>query len=124
MAKDVLDMYNHSVDASNWYNSSSLQQAQIQESTVFDKWNVCFESFNLKQSNSNTAKICQHHTTTYNDFIKSLDRNAICIDDVRSVLTNKGKFSVKYTDQDTYLSKDPNFIPIEEKAGLSLFEGL
>lgn len=124
MAKDVLDMYNHSVDASSWYNSLSLQQAQIQESTVFDKWNVCFESFNPKQSNSNTAKICQQHTTTYNDFIKSLDRNVICIDDVRSVLTNKGKFSVKYTDQDTYLSKDPNFMPIEEKAGLSLFEGL
>ena len=45
----------------------------------------------------------------------------ICIDDVRSVLTNKHKFRVIYTDNDTYLTKDPNFEPIEEETGLNLF---
>ena len=41
------------------------------------------------------------------------------MDDIRSVLTNKYKFYTIYTDADTYLSKDKNFIP-EEKEDTSL----
>jgi hypothetical protein len=51
-----------------------------------------------------------------------LGRSIICIDDIRSVLANKNKFRVIYTDNDTYLTKDPNFEPVEEQAGTGLFE--
>jgi hypothetical protein len=47
----------------------------------------------------------------------------VCIDDIRSVLTNRHKFRVIYTEKDTYLTKDPSFEPKEETQGLGLFEG-
>jgi len=112
MAKDVLDMYNSS-EASSWYNGLSLQNAQIQESHAFDKWNVCFESFTPKQSNSNTAKILTYDTVVYADYIDELDRKIICIDDIRSVLTNKPKYAtVLYTDDHTILSKEQDYVPV------------
>jgi hypothetical protein len=78
--------------------------------------------FESKQSNNNTAKICNETTTKLQDYINDLGRKIICIDDIRSVLTNKNKFRVIYTDDDTYLTKDPNFEPVEEATGLALFE--
>ena len=113
MAKDVLDTYNHIVDAGSWYGSLSLQQAQMQESQAFDKWNVCFESFNPKQSNSNTAKILTYDTVVYADYIEELGRKVICIDDIRSALTNKAKYvTVLYTDDHTILSKEQDYMPV------------
>ena len=58
----------------------------------------------------------------YRTYIEDLNRNIVCIDDVRSVLTNRHRFRVIYTDENTYLSKDPNFVPDESQVGLSLFE--
>jgi hypothetical protein len=121
MANDILEMYNNN---QSWYEIGSLSHAQQQESTVFLKWNECFNDFESKKSNTNTAKICNENTIKHSDFINNLNRSIICIDDVRSVLTNKHKFRVIYTDDDTYLTKDPNFEPIEEVEGLLLFEGL
>jgi hypothetical protein len=94
------------------------------ERQVFHKWNECFNEFNPKQSNNSTAKILDNITVKYNDYIRDLDRKVICIDDVRSVLTNKHKYRIIYTDENTYLSKDPSFEPKEEEMGLALFEGL
>ena len=78
--------------------------------------------FESKQSNSSTAKILQNDTVKYSDFIKDLGRKIICIDDCRSALTNRSKFRVIYTDNDTYLTKDPSFEPTEEVTGASLFQ--
>ena len=124
MASKAKELYDIFEKAERWYNLGSLQHAQEQEATVFHKWNTCFNTFESKQSNSNTAKICNETTIKHADFISGLNRSIICIDDVRSVLTNKHKFRVIYTDEDTYLTKDPSFEPIEETEGLSLFEGL
>ena len=124
MASKAKELYDIFEKAERWYNLGSLEHAQEQEATVFHKWNNCFNDFEPKKSNSNTAKICNETTTKHVDFIGDLNRSIICIDDVRSVLTNKHKFRVIYTDDDTYLTKDPNFEPIEEAEGLSLFEGL
>ena len=113
MAKDVLDMYNYSVEACRWYEGAALQQVQIQESQIFEKWNLCFEAFTPKQSNSNTAKILSYDTVVYKDFIEELGRKTICIDDVRSVLTNKAKYAtVLYTDGHTILSKEQDYVPV------------
>ena len=120
-AKELYDIFEK---AERWYNLGSLQHAREQEAVVFHKWNECFNDFESKKSNSNTAKICNETTITHKEFIDNLNRSIICIDDVRSVLSNKHKFRIIFTDSDTYLTKDPSFEPIEETEGLSLFEGL
>lgn len=115
MAEDVLDAYKRFATAKDWYgNGRTLKEINQKEEQVFRKWNDCFSEFVAKQSNSNTAKICNEKTVKLSDYIDSLKRKVICIDDIRSVLTNKHKFRIIYTDKDTYLTKDPFFNPIEE----------
>ena len=122
MASDIVAAYNNYDTAEKWYANGYLEYFKAHEDQVFHHWNECFSSFTGKQSNSNTAKICNETTVKYADFIESLKRNVICIDDVKSVLTNKHKFRVIYTDNDTWLTKDPSFEPSEEVTGLGLFE--
>jgi hypothetical protein len=86
------------------------------------KSNTCFTTFEPKQSNSNTAKILENTTVKYSEYIESLGRKLICIDDARSALTNKHKYRTIYTDNETYLTKDPSFEPVEEVTGAALFE--
>ena len=114
MAKRAKDLYDSFENASTWYLLGSLEHARQQEAIVFRKWIDCLHDFNPKQSNTNTAKICNETTTTLRDFINGLGRSVICIDDIRSILTNKHKFRIIYTDKDTYLTKDPSFEPVEE----------
>lgn len=121
MAQRATELYGSFSDAETWYNLGSIEHARFMEKRVFGKWNDCFQDFVPKQSNSNTAKICTQDTVKYSEFINDLGRNLICIDDVRSVLTNKHKYRIIYTDEETYLSKDPNFVPTENKSS-NLFE--
>jgi glycosyltransferase involved in cell wall biosynthesis len=114
MVAKVIELYNNVPTATIWYENGILKQAREKEEQVFHKWNQCFTDFKPKESNSNTAKICSETTITHKDFIQKLGRKLICIDDVRSVLTNKHKFRIIYTDDDTYLTKDPSFEPVEE----------
>ena len=123
MAERAKQLYDSFEKAETWYNLESLKHSQQQEAKVFHKWNDCFHEFKSKQSNNSTAKILDNTTVKYNDYIKDLDRKVICIDDVRSVLTNKHKYRVIYTDENTYLSKDPSFEPKEEtNESLFVFE--
>ena len=124
MASKAKELYDIFEKADRWYNLGSLQHARVHEASICNKWMECFRDFEPKQSNSNTAKICSENTIKHLDFITDLGRSIICIDDVRSVLTNKHKFRVIYTDNDTYLTKDPNFEPFEELTGENLFEFL
>lgn len=121
MAERAKGLYDGFEKADTWYILGSLEHAKKQESKVFHKWNECFSEFKSKESSNNTAKICSETTVNYSDYIKELGRSLICIDDVRSVLTNKHKYRILYTDENTYLSKDPNFVPIENKS-FNLFE--
>ena len=124
MAEIVLKLYDEFDHGSKWYKNGILETYRDIESQVFHKWNECFNEYRSKQSNNNTAKICSETNVKYRNYIKDLERNIICIDDIRSVLTNKNKFTVKYTDNDTYLSKDKDFVPVEESETYGLFEGL
>ena len=124
MAKTVLDLYNNVPDAKTWYANDILEAYRNREKDVFHKWNECFNDFVGKKSNNNTAQICNFGTVQYKDYIKALNRNLICIDDARSVFTNKHKFTVIYTDDNTYLTKDPTFMPVEIEESTNLFEGL
>ncbi len=88
-------------------------------------WIKFLDDFVGKQSNTSAAKINTYETVKYRDYITELNRKHLAREDFESVLANKYKFiTVWYTDNDTYLSKDPTFKPVEEEAGLSLFEGL
>jgi hypothetical protein len=83
------------------------------------------DNFVGKRSNTNAAKINTYNTIKYRDYIKELSRKHLAREDFESVLSNKYKFiNVWYTNDDTYLSKDPTYKPVEEITGLGLFEGL
>lgn len=124
MAEDIKSVYERYPTARSWYDAcDSVNHFKIHEDAVFHKWNHCFNEFITCKSNVNTAKICSETTVKYSDFIASLGRRVLCIDDIRSVLANKHKFRVIYTEKDTYLTKDPSFEPVEEVSALNLFEG-
>lgn len=122
MAELVVSLYEQYPTAKSYYDSGALAHTQQIESSGFHKWNTCFNDFECKKSNSNTAKICEESTTKLSDFSTQLGRRLLCIDDIKSVLTNKHKFRVIYTDEDTYLTKDPVFEPEEEGESLFSFE--
>jgi hypothetical protein len=119
MAQLVTALHNQYTTAKSYYDEGALKHTQQQEASVFSKWNTCFNEFEGKKSNTNTAKICEETTIKLSDFTKKLKRDILCIDDIKSVLTNKHKFRIIYTDNDTYLTKDPMFEP--EEQGESLF---
>lgn len=121
MASKITEIYNNVPDAKSWYSNGILEKYRDIESQVFHKWNTCFNTFEPKESNSNTAKILENTTLRYSEFIEGLGRKLICIDDTRSALTNKHKYRVIYTDSDTYMTKDPSYEPTEEETGASLF---
>jgi hypothetical protein len=124
MAKVVTDLYNNVPDAKSWYDNGILETYRSREKDVYHKWIDCFRDFQGKKSTSNTANICNFGTVQVAEYIQSLNRSIICIDDIRSVLTNKHKFIVIYTDNNTYLTKDPTFYPVEAEESTNLFEGL
>lgn len=124
MAKDIKEAYDKYPTANDWYSEGSLQHAKTIEEGVFHKWNNCFNDFVSRKSNSNSAKICSETTVNYRDYVEKLQRNILCIDDVKSVLANRHKFRVIYTDTDTWLTRDPTFYPKVEITGASLFDGL
>lgn len=125
MSSDIIAAYNKYETAQQYYDEGSLHFHKKSEDEVFHKWNNCFNDFKSKSSNNNTAKICGYTTIKLSEYIRELDRSVICIDDIRSVLTNKHKFNIIYTDKDTWLSKEENFTPVEEvDSPMSLFEGI
>lgn len=124
MVNVVTELYNKFPTPASWYEYGGNDYVSREDATVFDKWNKCFSDFKGKKSNSNTAKICEYDTIKYSEFVESLQRNILCIDDIRSVLTNKHKYNIIYTDFDTFLSKDSTFSPVNKPitSGLFIFE--
>jgi len=118
----VVDLYNKFQTAQSYYDTDALKYYQSLENDIYNKWNGVFKQFTSRQSKTNTAQICKHDTIKYSDYVDSLNRTVLCIDDIRSVYTNKHKYNVIYTDNDTWLTKDMNFVVPEETIGL--FEGL
>jgi len=118
MAERAKELYDSFEKAETYYNLGALKHFNFMEKQVFHKWNDCFQNFVPRNSNSNTAKICNETTVKLRDYITALGRKIICIDDIRSVLTNKHKFRVIYTDEDTYLTKDPSYEPKDQEESL------
>ena len=92
---------------------------------VAEGWITFLNSFVSKQSNVNTAKINTYETVNYTDYLTQLNRGHYNRDDFISVYNNRYKFcNIIYTDEHSYLSKDPTYKPVKEDTGISLFEGL
>jgi len=113
-------------DQSHYYTDvGALEYVKKLDDDTAMGWMRFLNSFEGSQSKSNVAKINTYTTTKYKDFIDELGRSHLAREDFESVLTNKHKFRVIYTDDDTYLTKDPAFEPDDSCAsGLGLFEGL
>lgn len=127
VAEIISVLYEEYPTAESYYKLGALAHYNAQEQLIAQKWINCFNSFVSKKSNNSTAGILQHTTTSHADYISSLNRSTICIDDVRSVLTNRHKFIVCYTDTDTWLTTDPYFQPpetVSSTQSAQLFEGL
>lgn len=103
--------------------SLALDYVKQLDDQVAQAWIKFLDNFVGKRSNTNAAKINTYETIKYCDYIKELERKHLAREDFESVLANKYKFiNLVYTDNDTYLSKDPTFKPTEELTSESLFE--
>jgi glycosyltransferase involved in cell wall biosynthesis len=106
-------------------SEEALDYVRKLDDEVAKGWINFLYSFVSKQSNINTAKINTYDTVNYTDYLTELNRGHYNRDDFISVYNNRYKFcNLTYTDEHSYLSKDPTYKPVEEEAGLSLFEGL
>ena len=97
-------------------NHDALQYVKHLDFQTSDRWKKFLAGYTqTAMARSDSAKINDYSEIKYSDFIKILNRSQLAIDDVKSILTNKSKYNIIYTDNDTYLSKDPNFIPKKEE---------
>lgn len=100
----------------------ALEYVRSLDDSVATAWIKFLDDFVGKRSNNNAAKVNTYETVCYKDYIKDLNRKHLAREDFESVLSNKYKFcNVVYTDENTYLSKDPTYKPQEETTGASLF---
>ena len=121
MVNEIIKLYNDYENPSKWYEKGTLKYINTINEKGIKEWIKCFDSFEPVKSNSDRATINSHDEIRYIDYITSLNRDSLCVEDIKSVLTNKHKYNIIYTDNSTYLSKDPNFVPVETQSGL---EGL
>ena len=115
--------------AADSYKPDALKYVQQLDAYAELAWSAALDEFVGKKSKSNAAKINSYDTVKYADYINELARSHLAREDFESVLTNRHKFAtIVYTDDDTFLSKDKNYAPIEhakeELTGLALFKGL
>lgn len=104
-----------------YYKTNALEYVRSLDRDTVQSWIDFMNGYEGRKSKSNQAKINEQETVKYSEFIKSLGRKNIAREDFESVLTNRHKFNIIYTEKDTYLSKDKNFVPKEED---KLFDGL
>ena len=102
----------------------ALAYVQNLDAEVSEGWIKFLDEFAGKKAKTNSAKVNEYDTVKYTDYIKELNRTQIAREDFESVLSNKHKFRVIYTDKDTWLTKDPNFVPVDDETSINLFEGL
>lgn len=102
----------------------ALEYVKKLDDDVTGTWFRFVYEFEGKKTKTNTAKINDYETIEYKEYITELKRTQIAREDFESVLSNKHKFRVIYTDQSTWLSKDPSFEPSDQDTGINLFEGL
>lgn len=108
-----------------WYQTGALEYVKQLDENTAEKWVSFLESYTPTSiSKSDTAKINEYTTVKYLDFIKELNRKSLAVEDIKSVLTNKHKYNIIYSNEHTYLSKDKHFVPKEKTSIKSSLEDL
>lgn len=120
-ANVIKNLYNQ-MTPQDYYKTNALAYVQSLDTDTVQSWKDFIDGYKGRQAKSNQAKINEYETVKYKDYIKDLGRKHLAREDFESVLTNRYKFNIIYTDNDTYLTKDPNFVPTEDST--TLFEGL
>lgn len=95
-ASDIKRLYEEGFDV-------DLEYIKSIDDAVKGHWLELFHNFIPHQSSSNASKISQKDNLFYHNHIKDLKRFA-SIEDVISVLSNRQKFEVCYTNEGTWLS--------------------
>jgi glycosyltransferase involved in cell wall biosynthesis len=116
----IQSLYNNMVP-SDFYKTNALKYVQSLDHDTTQSWIDFMNGYEGRKAKTNVAKINEYDTVKYSDYIRDLNRKQLAREDFESVLTNRYKFNIIYTDKDTYLSKDANFVPTEEE---NLFDGL
>jgi hypothetical protein len=119
----ILSLYNENQD--NYYKTEALDYVKKLDESVSQGWVDFVESAPFRKSKVDTAGINKATLPiTYRKFIEGLGRSQLARIDFESVLTNRHKFDIIYTDDNTYFSKkDSKFVPDQEVlTGLSLLE--
>jgi len=114
-ANKILELHSKTIPVEN------LEYIKSIDNTCDTAWLNFLNGFIGKKSDSDVAKINKVTTSTHGDFIKSLERKQLSQEDIVSILGNRHKFKIIYTDDNTYYTKDANFVPEENN---NLFEGL
>jgi len=109
-AEKIVELYEQDLPIENFEYIKGLDDKTSQA------WIDFIDNFKGKQSSSNAAKINSITTISYSDFIKSLERTHLSQEDIVSILGNRHKFKIIYTDKDTWISKDQDFIPDEKES--------
>ena len=108
-AKKILELHEKPVP------TEQLEYIKSIDNQADNAWYNFVNNFKGKHSDSNAAKINKETIVKHEDFIKKLTRTYLAQEDIESVLGNRHKFKVIYTDNNTYYSKDENFVPNEEE---------
>ena len=103
---------------------SALDYVKKLDEEVSQGWVHFLFDFDQRKAKSDKATINMFGTVKYSEYIQSLNRKQLAREDFESVLTNRHKFRIIYTDNETWLTKDPTFEPVEQQEGVSLFSGL
>jgi glycosyltransferase involved in cell wall biosynthesis len=114
-AKVITNLYHQPI------NDSGSNYVNLLDKECKNKWKMFIDNFKSKQSFSSVAKINNEHTIKYSDFVEKLNRDFLSQEDIVSVLSNRHKFNIIYTDKNTYLTKDESFIPLEKNTEVETF---
>lgn len=113
-AASLITLLHKEFDPAKHYKTEALPYVKMLHEDSIRAWRDFMLGYVGRQSTSNVAKINNETTVKYQDFIKKLNRKQVAREDFESVLTNRHKFNIIYTDKNTYLSKDNTFIPTED----------
>lgn len=120
-AATMLNLLYHTTPE-EYYSMGALDYVKSLDDEVAQSWINFVDTLEPRKSTTNVAKINSYTNVKYSDFIAELNRKTLAREDFESVLTNKHKFKVLYTESDTWLAKDPNFRPEDYSSGVDLFE--
>lgn len=97
----------------HWSGIGATEYVAEMDSNAQSQWEEFVNTADTKKSSTNSASINSHDTIRYDKYIQGLGRNTVARDDVISVLGNRHKFNIIYTDSNTWLTKETNFVPDE-----------